>query len=234
MFTLKIKKNGVFVVKNTIFWHLGEIFCPQPCLSCGKYGGILCECCKKYITSAHVERCLSCGELLWNSECLNCPLPFKWQFHLGKRIGALKELVNNYKYNSVRSCSEIISEMVARCVSLPENVVLVPLPTISKHICERGFDHTWLLVRHLARLERVECARLFVRGNNATQVGADADKRKEQAKTAYILKGDISRDKYYILVDDVWTTGSSMLEAARRFREREITRVGAMIIAKSG
>ena len=115
----------------------------------------------------------------------------------------LKELVNNYKYNSVRSCSEIISEMVARCVSLPENAVLVPLPTISKHIRERGFDHTWLLVRRLARLERVECAQLLVRGNNATQVGADADKRKEQAKTAYILKGDISRDKYYILVDDV-------------------------------
>ena len=37
----------------------------------------------------------------------------------------------------------------------------------------------------------------------ACRMRSDADKRKEQAKTAYTLKGDISRDKYYILVDDV-------------------------------
>ena len=96
-----------------------------------------------------------------------------------------------------------MAEMVADCVLLPDDVILVPLPTIGRHIRERGFDHTRVFVRQLARLRRVKYAQLLIRGNNAVQVGSSADKRKEQAKTAYVLKGDISRDKYYILVDDV-------------------------------
>ena len=54
----------------------------------------------------------------------------------------LKKLINNYKYNSVRSCGEVMAEMVADCVLLPDDVILVPLPTIGRHIRERGFDHT--------------------------------------------------------------------------------------------
>jgi hypothetical protein len=51
MFILKIKKNGGFVVKNTICVSIGDILCPHSCISCGKVGGILCDCCKKYIMS---------------------------------------------------------------------------------------------------------------------------------------------------------------------------------------
>ena len=64
-------------MKNTMFWHLGEIFCPHACMACGKYGGILCDCCKKYIISAHEERCLNCGGKLVKHVCAKCILPFK-------------------------------------------------------------------------------------------------------------------------------------------------------------
>ena len=217
-----------------MFWYLGEFFCPYTCVSCGKYGGILCDCCKKYITLAHEERCLKCGMPLWKGVCRTCALPFKKQFCLGIRRDILKKLISDYKYNSVRSCGAILAQMVAECIKMPHDAKIVPLPTISKHIRERGFDHTKCLAKQLARLTGCSVAQILQRNNNCTQVGASQVERQEQAKTAYTLKKDVDRSKNYYLLDDVWTTGSSMMNAARVLQENKISEVNAIIIAKSG
>ena len=49
-----------------------------------------------------------------------------------------------------------------------------------------------------------------------------------------MVDGKIDYEAQYILVDDVWTTGSSMKEKKKRIQEKGITKIGAMIIAKSG
>lgn len=127
-----------------------------------------------------------------------------------------------------------MAELVSSCVKIPQNAILVPLPTIGKHVRERGFDHTKHLVRKLARISGAQMKMLIKRVNNTTQVGASEAERKQQAKKAYMVDGKIDYEAQYILVDDVWTTGSSMLEATKRIQEKGITKIGAMIIAKSG
>ncbi len=92
-------------MKNTIFMHFSEIICPHYCISCGEIGGILCERCKNYILCKHKDDCLMCGCDLVNGRCEACTLPFGRQFWVGKREGALKELIKIYKYQSVRACS---------------------------------------------------------------------------------------------------------------------------------
>jgi predicted amidophosphoribosyltransferase len=92
-------------VKNTIFMQLSEIICPHYCILCGKTGAILCERCKKYILREHKHECLVCGGVLENDICVRCALPFRKQFWVGKREGALKKLIEIYKYQSVRACS---------------------------------------------------------------------------------------------------------------------------------
>jgi hypothetical protein len=58
---VKIKRKEVFVVKNTILRDISELFCPHICIGCGKVGGILCSCCKKYILVKHERKCVNCG-----------------------------------------------------------------------------------------------------------------------------------------------------------------------------
>ena len=127
-----------------------------------------------------------------------------------------------------------MAELVSNCVKIPQNAILVPLPTIGRHVRERGFDHTKHLARQLVRVSGVQMKTVIKRVNNTTQVGASETERKQQAKKAYMVDGKNDREAQYILVDDVWTTGSSMLEATKRMREKGITKIGAMIIAKSG
>jgi predicted amidophosphoribosyltransferase len=80
---------------------------------------------------------------------------------------------------------------------------VVALPTISRHIRERGFDHMAKLARKVAELNQLEMARVLARGNNAVQVGASMEKRREQAKTAYVARAGIDTEANYLLIDDV-------------------------------
>jgi len=119
-------------------------------------------------------------------------------------------------------------------------IVLVPLPTIRKHIRERGFDHTLrlcfelenFLQKELERLGvKVEYEDLLVRKNKTVQVGKEKKERMKQAEKAYgIREGvEIENKTLYILVDDVTTTGAS-LAAAKKILQTD--RVWAAVLMK--
>lgn len=65
------------------------------------------------------------------------------------------------------------------------------------------------------------------------QVGADAKKRVEQARTAYAAR-NVNASKKYILLDDVWTTGSSMLAACNEMQKAGAKNISVIVLTKSG
>ena len=105
-------------------------------------------------------------------------------------------------------------------------IVLVPLPTIRKHIRERGFDHTLrlcfelenFLQKELERLGvKVEYENLLVRKNKTVQVGKEKKERMKQAEKAYGIRDGVKIENktLYIFVDDVTTTGASLAAAKK-------------------
>ena len=128
-------------MKNTSFWHLGEFFCPHTCLSCGKYGGILCDCCKKYNDFCQKTKCLACGDELVNERCPSCELPFDCQFCVGSRKGALGKLIEIYKYHSVRAVAGVLANMLDQRID--GDYQIVPLPTIILDLLQRKRDFRW-------------------------------------------------------------------------------------------
>ena len=108
------------------------------------------------------------------------------------------------------------------------NYILVPLPTISRHIRERGFDHIGLICKKTG----LPVERVLLRNKNTVQVGASLEQRREQAKQAYLLDS-VDLNKNYLLIDDVWTTGSSMMAAANLMREAGVKNLAICAIARS-
>ena len=68
--------------------------------------------------------------------------------------------------------------------------------------------------------------------NNSVQVGADMETRRKQAAEAYGAV-DVEPNKRYLLVDDVWTTGSSMLAACETMRAAGSKNLAIAVIARS-
>lgn len=118
------------------------------------------------------------------------------------------------------------SKMMDTEIQEIRKIILVPLPTIQKHIRERGFDHTLrlcfelenFLQKRLAKLGmKVEYEDLLVRKNKTVQVGKEKKERMKQVEKAYGIREGIKIESktLYVLVDDVTTTGASLTAAKK-------------------
>ena len=199
-----------FIVKNTTLLNPFDLLAPHSCRGCGRLGEVLCDRCKKYIISAeHGIRPKKCPDSI--------PI-----YSLGKREDLLATLIHDFKYHSVRTIGVKLAELLNEALpELPKGSMLVPLPTSTKHIRARGFDHTLFIAKRLATKRGLKLEKILLRVKNTVQVGADQKTREAQASSAYEInqKIKINPDKTYVLFDDVWTTGSSMLAAAKKLRE---------------
>ena len=224
-----------FIVKNTTFPALPDLLAPHSCRSCGRIGAILCKTCKNNLIFSSTNYCPNCKKLNPTGKCPNCKnLPPIFVF--GRRDELIGELVHALKYDSVRALAKTLAELLDETLPFIDGpVALVPLPTISRHIRERGLDHTYLIMKSLKKLRgknyRIEKA--LTRAKNSVQVGSDAKTRALQAKTAYILAENFKIDPKttYLIFDDVWTTGSSMKAALKKLREAGAKKIIISVLA---
>ena len=195
-----------FIVKITTILNPLELIAPHSCRGCGRLGSVLCDRCKKYIIP-----------------CQNNIKDFPPVFCIGERKGILALLIHDFKYHSVRAIGVKLAELLDESLpqDLSKDAIIVPLPTSTKHIRERGFDHTVFIAKRLAKLRHIKTENLLLRAKNTVQVGADKATRITQANSAYTInpKLKINPDKTYLLLDDVWTTGASMRAALKKLRE---------------
>ena len=225
-----------FIVKNTTFPGLFDLLAPHSCRGCGAIGEAVCDRCKKYIVKNHHNFCPICKKSNQNGKCPHCKI-LPPTFVVAERNGLLDDLIHVYKYSSNRSLKKPLAELLSACMprSFNHSVVIVPLPTISSHIRTRGFDHTLLLAKNLAKLRHYKVQKLLLRKRNSVQVGADKKTRRLQAEEAYQInpKVKIKNDTTYLLIDDVWTTGASMLSAVKKLQQAGVSNIVIGILAVS-
>ena len=191
-----------------------DLLCPHICRGCGRLGSVICECCKKNISKTKID--------------------FKEGIACAWRDSLLGEMVEEYKYNSVRALGAELAEILdAKIPCLNGEVVVVPLPTIDRHIRERGLDHTFEIGKRLAKRRGWRCEKVLARKNKTVQVGASAKERMEQAKEAYVLDAEIENGVTYLLLDDVWTTGASMKAAEKLLLDAEASKVVKAVLVVS-
>lgn len=208
-----------FVVKNTTKFTVLDLIAPHSCRGCGRLGAVVCECCKNNILDVAGRICSLCKETIDTSaeKCHNCIMPCREIFAAVKRTGWFGHLIGEYKMQSVRAAKGILVEILDKALEqssllrASRPVVIVPLPTIRKHVRERGLDHTLAIAKGLAARRGYKVQKLLGRSRDSVQVGSSKAQRKTQAKTAYELLTAPDLTVNYLLLDDIWTTGASML-----------------------
>lgn len=243
---VKIKSKQLYRVKITIEKFILEMILPNRCVRCQRGGGIFCDRCKKYISIINpgyvmndmygFEKLLVAGLKEGWFERLVRDFKYRGRRDYGEFLADKLGEVIFGEVKRMRFGDELSNKSgevtcgVLRKVETEikeiRQIVLVPLPTIRKHIRERGFDHTLRLCFELEnflqkRLDdfgiSVEYQSLLVRKNKTVQVGKEKKERVKQAEKAYgIREGvEIENKTLYILVDDVTTTGASLAAAKK-------------------
>ena len=174
---------------------------PHECLGCLREGALLCgECSSTRLTPAN--RSDSFGDVQVLAAC--------------RYEGTAKELVSRFKFNGAREAAKVMArEMHKKIALLPDPPsLIVPVPTATSRVRLRGYDHTLLLARQLSRLSGVPCSRTLVRIGQSRQVGSSRAERQDQLTDSFrITDSGALRGQRVLLIDDVMTTGATLIEA---------------------
>ncbi len=228
-----INKTNVQNVKNTMFDKLLSILAPHLCYKCGKTGHLLCDNCKYDITSEEFVICILCrGPADSSGVCSNCDAHFSRAWCVGDRTEELHQLLNDYKFMRVYAAHVLFGELLAQKIGqLPEGVVIVPIPTNASHVRQRGYDHTLLMARQLAKLSRTPVRRILRRHAKTVQTGKTKRERFDQAARTFVISGDCE-GKTVLIIDDIVTTGATLQAAARLCRDAGAVDVWVAAVAR--
>jgi len=229
---------------------------PKKCLNCGKTGAYFCSECLNFTSLDRERICPVCERpaiggathpgCLKDRSLDGFTSVFNYKGIIRKGIGKLK-----YKF-----VSDIAGELVELFLSsLGEdenftrfcrqpNIVLVPVPLHPSRERWRGFSQTKMLGNLIAgNLEISFQPDLLIRVKNTKpQVGLKEDERKTNIKDAFSLnpassfpaspQGGPLLTSNFLLFDDVWTSGSTLKEAARTLKKAGAGKVWGLTLAR--
>ena len=112
---------------------------------------------------------------------------------------------------------------------------IVALPSSAERLRSRGYSHTDLLARALAKATNYPFAfrALSSTGKRAAQAGLTAAGRLANVRSRFTACTSAVAERHILLVDDLLTTGSSALEASRALAEAGANRIDVLTIAHS-
>ena len=195
-----------------------QIIAPHHCSGCNKTGTLLCPNCKYDITSEPFLGCVACGGGIGgaNGICVTCRVPYSRAWCVGQRRDSLQRLIGNFKFTNARAGYRPLAALLDEQLPiLPENTIIVPVPTVNSHIRQRGYDHMALIARRFAKLRGLTYQPVLQRATTTKQRDANKQKRTKQAKTAFAINERLKDTATYLLLDDVVTTGATMKYAAK-------------------
>jgi len=123
---------------------------------------------------------------------------------------------------------------MGQLINLPENTIVVPIPTATSRVRERGYDHARLMGRDIANSNNLRLVTGLSRLDQARQVGAKRDVRLSQLKGAFrVSQRRLIVGAHILLVDDVLTTGATLEEAALTLKMAGAKKVDAIVFAQA-
>ncbi len=224
------------LLEATIGW-----LAPPLCAGCGREGSSLCAGCSSSKILPFGEKCAFCGVVSQASRsCQSCRrggVP-SHVWVTTNHEGLARDLLHVYKFEQQRAAADSITRLMIetylRCSGeLEYNYMVVPVPTATKRVRERGFDHSALLAKKIADRLKIDYQPALGRLGQTRQVGAKRSDRLSQMDGKIRVKRTSAvRDRQILLVDDVITTGATLRVAAKALRQAGAHRVDALVFAK--
>lgn len=213
-----------------------QYIAPHYCFGCNNIGKILCSNCKHDIIEESSENCILCSRPAVDGVCSMCrgQAFYSRAWYVGEREDSLRKVIDGYKFKRQQASAQVLAQLLhERLPILPHHIIVVKIPTIHKHIRQRGFDHSLLLAQEFAKRRHLPfSAYILQRRTQNTQRGQSRRMRQEQATRAFKIGEKIDKDKIYLIIDDVLTTGATLKNAAQLLKKEGAADVYIAVVAR--
>ena len=197
--------------------------------------------------------CGICGKLNESYLCDNCHRkllqqmlkrqPYKKNqqdiFHLVKYEGIIREKLLAYKFKDQSYLSKTFAQLCIKnekCYAFIKSYdIIIPVPMYGKKKRQRGYNQCELIAKELQKYLpiKLETKVLIKYKNTPAQSTLSKEERKRNIKDVYKVQ-NISKieNKRVLLLDDIYTTGSTISECSRVLQQAGIKQIGILTIAK--
>lgn len=207
---------------------------------------VVCRDCLEELKGTNSPFCLCCGRFFDGAgdphvcaDCLESRPPFTRHRSGARYDGVAKDLILLYKYRGFEVLSGVLADFLIRSLGREEDLwsgveAVVPVPLHPAKEKSRGFNQARLLAKRLARQKNIPlvAGRLVKVRPTAAQTSLEAHARETNLKGAFQVKKTGGLEgKIVLLVDDVYTTGSTIRECSRALKKAGIKEVRAVTVA---
>ncbi|MEW6455952.1 MAG: ComF family protein [Acidobacteriota bacterium] len=249
------KNRKIQVIKHYLinFLNLIEILVyPSKCKICNSplgnyYEKAICNNCYQNLKPFRGPCCILCGKPFrapysfhFCSDCLKEKPPFKIHRSAGLYDGTLKELILLFKFRKIKSLGGKLALFLYNSTKIDINFseidFIIPVPLHKKRLKERGFNQSELISKEINRMVNKKILNdvLVKRKNTIPQTLIDFNERKRNIHGAFQLKNaEVIKDKNILLVDDVYTTGSTIFECAKTLLKGNPKSISIITLARS-
>lgn len=216
-----------------MFDKILQIIAPHHCYSCQKAGVILCDSCVYNIVNETENVCIECRQPSRVGICTSCHAPYSKAWIAGVREEELARIIGDFKWARVYQAYSSLGTLLDTSLpQLPENTIVVPIPTIAHHKRIRGYDHAYLLANYFADRRKLSLRKVLKRKDNSIQHTANKKQRQRQAEDAFKCTQQLRPDVPYLIIDDIVTTGSTIKAATRVLKGAGANEVWVAAIAR--
>lgn len=209
-----------------------ELVFPSSCLACERrlplrQLPLFCDDCGSRIPFVHSPRCPCCGlphtgggDRLCGV-CLTRPYAFSLARAAVLYQPPVASLISTLKFNGQMTCLSTLARLAVtspgfRELSDPD--LILPVPLHAKRLRQRGFNQSLVLARFCfpGSKRKIDAATLIKIRSTIPQTQLSGTERRRNISGSFSVKQpEKVKNKKILLIDDVFTTGSTVNECAR-------------------
>ena len=201
--------------------------------------------------------CGICGKLDPKSLCNKCKIKlqknaickiedykntssyFDEHIYLFQYNGEIRDAILKYKFDEksyiYRTFLEFIKNNENICAQIKKYDIIIPVPISKKRLNSRGYNQSSLIAKNLAQELNIEYSKkiLIKIKDNKPQSEMKQDTRKSNVSGVYkVVNEQRINNKKVLIVDDIFTTGSTVDECAKVLKDNNAESIGVFTLAK--
>ena len=249
--TKKLLNVMILSMLKTLTKPILNIIYPLKCVHCNaltlKDDKHLCDECFYSLARQTPPFCLKCGRSI-NQEkdikegiCLNCKTK---NFHFDKAWsicsyeGLIRDLIHNFKYRQKLQYQYIfkslINEFLETYKILNDIDIIIPIPLHATRLREREYNQSQILANIVSEtINKPILSDTLIRiKNTKPQIELSDKQRIQNISGCFAIRNQHAINSGNILlIDDVFTTGATISEAARIIKEYNPGKIFALTLA---
>lgn len=222
-----------------------QLVFPRRCPACDgivtPFGEKICSGCLDKFRIIAPPWCMKCGKRLANESqfCSDCE-EADHSFIRGRSLYEYTSVamsVYKFKYGARREYADYYGEQIAEYlgdfIKRINPDALIPIPLYGPKLNKRGYNQAEELARAIGRYTGISVeSKLLKRIKNTVPMKLlSRDERRSNLKKAFIISRNSVKLRTIIIIDDIYTTGTTLDEAARVFREAGVDNIYFITLA---